>query len=103
MKYNFSRKECAVGRYWVECSRMFSGHCKGNTTCNHVTGQCDGGCVVGWKGSLCNKGKFTDCFGFGVILSLWKKKLLETERRINGYLVLLIHVFFKTSDHKKSS
>lgn len=47
-------KECAVERYGVECRGICSGHCAGSTTCNHVNGQCDGGCAIGWEGSLCN-------------------------------------------------
>lgn len=54
---SFTLKECAVGRYGVECRGICSEHCKGSTACNHVTGHCVGGCVVGWKGFLCNKGK----------------------------------------------
>lgn len=57
MKYHFALKKCALGRYGVQCRGICSEHCKGSTTCNHVTGQCEGGCVVGWKGFLCNKGK----------------------------------------------
>nr|XP_034321721.1 multiple epidermal growth factor-like domains protein 10 [Crassostrea gigas] len=51
----FCTIKCALGRYGVQCRGICSGHCKGSTTCNHVTGQCDGGCAVGWKGYLCNK------------------------------------------------
>lgn len=29
-------------------------------TCNHVTGQCDGGCATGWKDTTCNKGLTCD-------------------------------------------
>lgn len=85
---SISRKECAVERHGVECRGICSGHCKGNIICNHVTGQCDGGCVVGWKGSLCNKGKFIGCFGFGVILSLLKKKVIrhsKTCKRLSSF------------------
>lgn len=47
---------CKEGWYGVNCSLRCSGHCRDNTTCNHVTGRCDRGCDSGWKGDLCNKG-----------------------------------------------
>lgn len=50
-------KECLVGRYGVDCKQHCSGHCRDNTSCNHVTGQCDEGCAAGWRGDECNKGK----------------------------------------------
>lgn len=49
-------KECIAGRYGSNCSQQCVGHCRDNATCNHVTGQCDGGCDVGWTGSMCEKG-----------------------------------------------
>lgn len=48
--------ECDEGWYGVKCSQQCVGHCRDNNTCNHVTGQCDGGCDAGWTGSFCNKG-----------------------------------------------
>lgn len=33
------------------------GHCRANTTCNHVTGLCDGGCGAGWIGYKCDESK----------------------------------------------
>lgn len=41
--------------YGVNCSQRCVGHCKDNDSCNHVTGQCDGGCDAGWTQSACNK------------------------------------------------
>ena len=49
-------KECTKGWYGLDCKKQFSGHCRDNNTCNHVTGLCDGGCADGWKGVLCDKG-----------------------------------------------
>lgn len=34
---------------------MCKGDCRESITCNHVTDQCDNGCVAGWIG--CEKGK----------------------------------------------
>lgn len=51
------KTECTNGWYGVNCSQQCSRHCRYNTTCNHVTGQCDRGCDAGWAGSLCINGK----------------------------------------------
>lgn len=40
----------------MNCKEQCVGHCKDNTSCNSVTGQCDGGCDTGWTGFHCNKG-----------------------------------------------
>lgn len=46
------------GWYGVNCSRPCVGYCKDGTTCNHVTGQCNGGCNAGWTAIFCDKGIF---------------------------------------------
>lgn len=48
--------ECDEMWYGVNCSQQCSGHCKNNSTCHHVTGQCDGGCNAGWTGTTCTIG-----------------------------------------------
>lgn len=48
--------ECKEGWYGVNCTKPCVGHCRNATTCNHVTGRCDGGCHAGWTGSMCDKG-----------------------------------------------
>lgn len=54
---------CREGWFGVNCSQQCSGHCRDNATCNHVTGQCDGGCNAGWTGTLCEQGIFFSfCF-----------------------------------------
>lgn len=53
-------KECGRGWYGVNCSRRCVGHCKDGATCNHVTGQCNGGCDAGWEGYLCEKGNLNN-------------------------------------------
>nr|XP_034322419.1 multiple epidermal growth factor-like domains protein 6 [Crassostrea gigas] len=50
---------CREGWYGDNCSQQCVGHCRDNTTCNHVTGQCDKGCEAGWTGIVCNN---ADCF-----------------------------------------
>lgn len=61
--YTSVSKECTVGKYGADCKEICNGHCEDNAFCNHVTGQCDGGCAVGWSGYLCDKG----------ILNHWSK------------------------------
>lgn len=48
--------ECNSGWFGINCSQQCVGHCKDDTTCNHVTGQCDRGCDAGWTRSLCEQG-----------------------------------------------
>lgn len=50
--------ECVNGWYGNNCSQQCVGHCRDNTACNHVTGQCEKGCTPGWTGLLCEKGTF---------------------------------------------
>lgn len=49
--------ECKEGWYGRNCSQPCVGHCTANTTCNHVTGLCDGGCGAGWNGYKCDESK----------------------------------------------
>ena len=49
-------EECTNGWYGLDCKQQCSGHCLDNAVCNHVTGQCDGGCAAGWRAVLCDKG-----------------------------------------------
>lgn len=56
---NFPLIACSHGWYGQDCEQRCIGYCKRNTFCNHMTGQCEQGCDVGWSGSFCNKG---DCF-----------------------------------------
>ena len=48
-------KECTAGWYGLDCKQQCSGQCKENIVCNHVSGQCNEGCAVGWRGNDCNK------------------------------------------------
>lgn len=44
-------KGCGEGWYGMNCSQQCVRHCRKRDTCNHVTGQCDGGCAEGWYGN----------------------------------------------------
>ncbi|XP_052695719.1 multiple epidermal growth factor-like domains protein 10 [Crassostrea angulata] len=53
---------CDEGWYGDNCSQQCVGHCRDNTSCNHVTGQCERGCGAGWTGifcdNVCDDGKY---------------------------------------------
>ncbi|CAG2195954.1 unnamed protein product [Mytilus edulis] len=46
--------ECNDGSYGKDCLEKCSANCW-NTTCNHVTGKCIGGCKDGWQGFNCSQ------------------------------------------------
>lgn len=50
---------CREGWYGDKSSQQCVGHCRDNTTCNHVIGQCDKGCEAGRTGIVfCDDGKY---------------------------------------------
>ena len=46
---------CSGGWYGLGCKQQCLGHCLNQTSCNHVTGQCDGDCAYRWYGQNCNE------------------------------------------------
>lgn len=46
---------CDSGWYGLNCMQRCIGLCLNNVSCNHVNGQCDGGCAYGWHGQYCNE------------------------------------------------
>ncbi|XP_062567733.1 multiple epidermal growth factor-like domains protein 10 [Saccostrea cucullata] len=55
--------ECPWRWYGEKCKSECSGHCKGNISCNHVTGNCDAGCAAGWMGEQCDQRCKNGTFG----------------------------------------
>uniref|UniRef100_A0A8W8MSG1 Multiple epidermal growth factor-like domains 10 n=1 Tax=Magallana gigas TaxID=29159 RepID=A0A8W8MSG1_MAGGI len=58
---------CKERWYGVNCSQLCIGHCRDNTTCNHVTGQCDKGCDAGWTGLKCDRECVDGTYGYACV------------------------------------
>lgn len=48
---------CPDGRYGINCQEQCNVNCGVSYRCDRVTGQCEGGCQVGWKGETCDTSK----------------------------------------------
>ncbi|XP_078330683.1 uncharacterized protein LOC144624655 [Crassostrea virginica] len=59
--------ECVGGWYGLDCKQQCSGHCKDNSVCNYVTGQCEKGCAAGWRGTLCEKVCEDGTYGYNCV------------------------------------
>uniref|UniRef100_A0A8W8NTQ9 Multiple epidermal growth factor-like domains 10 n=1 Tax=Magallana gigas TaxID=29159 RepID=A0A8W8NTQ9_MAGGI len=55
------------GWYGNNCSQQCTEHCRDSFDCNHVTGQCDRGCDVGWTGSFCDKECDDGTYGYDCV------------------------------------
>lgn len=48
---------CRSGSFGLDCSYTCDAYCKGNESCDPITGICYKGCKEGWSGLMCGKGK----------------------------------------------
>ena len=48
--------ECADGLFGYNCHENCSMTCGEPGVCDKVTGHCDGSCLPGWEGNMCQKG-----------------------------------------------
>lgn len=54
----YSVVECPIGHYGKNCIHNCSKNCNLTSRCDRRTGQCEGGCITGWTGSMCNHRRF---------------------------------------------
>lgn len=58
---------CPDSRYGYNCQQECGVNCEVPYRCDRVTGQCQEGCQVGWKGATCDKSSFfLSIFVFGI-------------------------------------
>lgn len=50
----FTFAACTDGRYGYNCEEHCNVNCGVLYKCDRITGQCEGGCQVGWKGATCD-------------------------------------------------
>ncbi|XP_022327885.1 uncharacterized protein LOC111127136 [Crassostrea virginica] len=60
---------CSFGRYGPDCREKCSAHCRGNLTCDPVSGKCfslfsDEVCEPGWYGENCSRPCSAHCLNF---------------------------------------
>ena len=55
---DFLLTECDAGLYGNNCSKNCSLTCENPGVCHKVTGHCNGSCLAGWEGDMCENGKY---------------------------------------------
>ena len=55
---------CPVCRYGYNCQSSCSVNCGVPERCQRITGQCEGGCQVGWKGTTCDTSQLRNKLNF---------------------------------------
>ena len=50
--------ECTVGYFGNNCDESCSMTCGDPGICNKVTGHCNGSCLAGWEGDMCEIGNY---------------------------------------------
>ena len=51
--------ECAAGSFGNNCTKNCSLTCGDPGVCDKVTGHCNGSCLAGWEGDMCDNGKLS--------------------------------------------
>ena len=64
----FHLTECAAGLYGNNCSRNCSLTCGNPGVCHNVTGHCNGSCLAGWEGDMCENGKYVLCALYAIYM-----------------------------------
>ena len=54
----FYLAECAAGLFGNNCVENCSMTCGDPGVCDKVTGHCNGSCLAGWEGNMCQNGKY---------------------------------------------
>lgn len=47
------KSECDSEQFGLDCKERCSGHCNNSVPCDHISGECHGGCQDGYLGDRC--------------------------------------------------
>ena len=70
---------CRCETYGQNCNSR-CGNCKDGHPCNHVTGECLGGCAEGYTGPTCHDGQF-----YFFVSSRFIEEMLENSFDLNTF------------------
>ena len=51
--------ECSAGVFGKDCAENCSMTCRDPGVCDKVTGHCNGSCLPGWEGDMCDNGNLS--------------------------------------------